>query len=176
MSIPSTCNQILENFYLRLLYLYGRSLKFYHPDMKFYFRIPRGWKSENTPQRVTMASQNENGMIIFSANQSNMDLDAYSKKIISEISDSTIVSNAYRSINGMRAYHTLLNVKVKDDGSTSNTAAQMMSVQLSHIRKGNMIYSFMALSPKAQFISFKNDFEFSIHSFRNLCGTQYFSG
>jgi predicted Zn-dependent protease len=141
---------------------------FYHPDMKFYFRIPRGWKSENTPQRVTMASKDGNGLIIFSAKKSSMELDNFSKKMITEISNSKVLSQSYRSINGLRALHSELNVKTNNESTADNSAAQNMKVRLTHIRKGSMIYSFLALSPKSQFISYKNDFSFSIHSFKNL--------
>jgi predicted Zn-dependent protease len=36
---------------------------FYHPDMRFRFTIPSGWKAQNTPQAVVAVSPQQNAMV-----------------------------------------------------------------------------------------------------------------
>jgi predicted Zn-dependent protease len=36
---------------------------FYHPDMRFRFTIPSGWKAQNTPQAVVAISPQQNAMV-----------------------------------------------------------------------------------------------------------------
>ena len=38
---------------------------FYHPDLKFRFPIPRGWKSQNSPQQFQMAEPNGKALLVF---------------------------------------------------------------------------------------------------------------
>jgi predicted Zn-dependent protease len=38
---------------------------FYHPELKFQFNVPQGWKYANTPQRVQMAPQDGQALMFF---------------------------------------------------------------------------------------------------------------
>ena len=68
--------EVNRDSYLRLIdgLLYGEDPKqgyiendvFYHPELKFEFPVPRGWRTANTPSQFQMASPDGNAMAILS--------------------------------------------------------------------------------------------------------------
>ncbi len=54
---------------------------FYHPDLKFKFPFPAGWKLENTPLQVTMVPGDNKALILFTLSQ---------QKTLQAAADSTI--------------------------------------------------------------------------------------
>jgi predicted Zn-dependent protease len=50
---------------------------FYHPDLKFKFPYPSGWKLSNLPSQVQIVSSDENGAILFNVSSKNTIAEAY---------------------------------------------------------------------------------------------------
>jgi predicted Zn-dependent protease len=53
---------------------------FYHPEMRFAFAIPAGWKVQNTPAQVTLADEKGNAAIVLRAESSDDDLGVFARK------------------------------------------------------------------------------------------------
>lgn len=48
---------------------YVENDQFYHPEMKFQYKVPRNWKTVNSPQQVQMAPENGEALMMFTLGQ-----------------------------------------------------------------------------------------------------------
>ncbi len=137
---------------------------FFHPGLRFYFRIPANWQVQNTPMRVTMAPKGGQAAIIFSARGSSQNLDNYSREALKEINNLKVVSNRFTSVNAFNAYETVFNVP----GNSSDQADNTIAGWLTCIRKGGTIFSFLSIASQANTSTYRNAINQTINSFRNL--------
>ncbi len=133
---------------------------FYHPEMRFYFNFPAGWKLQNTPTQVTIAPENGNAAVILQAEKSAEDLSAFAQKKAAGITGRQFLSDQHMTVNGMAAYHQLYDI-VQQDKDT-------LKLRLTCLRKGGMIFYFSALSKALDFGSYEATFEAIISSFNEL--------
>ncbi len=133
---------------------------FHHPGMGFSFTLPQGWEVQNTPAQVTMADKDGNAAVIFGAEQSSEDLAVYGRNRIAKIEGRQDVSEQSSPVNGMAGFHELCTIVQESQDP--------MRVRFAFIRKGNVIYSFTALSKSADFGRFDPSFRNVIGSFRGL--------
>ena len=74
---------------------------FYHPDLKFQFSIPSGWKLANSPQQVQITPENgEAAILMMLAQEKN--LDEAGKNFVTN-NKLTLVSSQKTSVNGLNA-------------------------------------------------------------------------
>lgn len=137
---------------------------FYHPDMRFAFTIPQGWQVENTPASVSLAPKDGNALVLFSAEKSAKQLDAYAKENLSNLSNPQLIRDNFRRINSFRAYETLF--KTPDEG-------KMLKGKYTCIRKGDMIFSFLGFSTVNHFPNYKRNIEQVMASFTNLTDSRH---
>ncbi|MCJ7612970.1 MAG: M48 family metalloprotease, partial [Candidatus Aminicenantes bacterium] len=86
---------------------YVENNAFYHPSMRFVFSIPQGWKVQNTPRQVTLASSDEQAAFVLRAEQSNDSLEAYAARKASELEGRQLLKEESLTINGLAAYSQL---------------------------------------------------------------------
>jgi predicted Zn-dependent protease len=132
---------------------------FYHPDMRFSFNIPQGWKIENTPASVSMAPKDGNAVIVFGAETSSKQLDVYSRENLANLSEPQFIRNRYRRINSYRAHETVF--KTPDEG-------KMLKGKYTCIRKNGMIFSFLGFSTTNNYPNYKRAIEEVMSSFKQL--------
>jgi predicted Zn-dependent protease len=142
---------------------------FYHPDMRFMFKIPSNWKVQNTPQRVILGPADGKAAIILSAQKSGQNLDAFSQGMLSKVENSTILNRRFTRINALQAYDTLFNMV----SSSQTQTQQRIGGRLTCIRKGDMIYSFTSLAPESIFSGYNKAFAYTIGSFRQLSSPRH---
>ncbi len=144
---------------------YVESNAFYHPTMHFAFTLPANWKVENTPSQVTIVSPDQKAGFILEAEQTQDGLQNYAAKKAQSIENRRFLNEQSLMINGLSSYHQLYDIPQEE--------ADTLRARLSFIRKGGMIYSFIALSNAASFGSYDNAFQDMVRSFRDMNDPRY---
>jgi predicted Zn-dependent protease len=148
---------------------YVEGQAFYHPDMKFYFNIPYGWNVGNTAKQVTLAPKDSKAVIILQAENTSESLDNYTRKMMQRISNPQVLQQNYISINGLDAYHTLMEFSPgTSDSTTEQGTSNEINVRLSCIRKGGTIFSFFSAAAAPDFSTYQNAINNTINSFNRL--------
>ncbi len=143
---------------------------FYHPDLRFKFNVPIGWRISNTPKRVTLAPKNGRAAIILMVEQTNTNLNDYINNLISKFNNPYIRSNGYTKVNNFNAYY--VNFTIYDNNSNTQTTSET-KLYLISIRKGRYIFSFIAAAKPQDFDFYKRNFANTIFSFSRLTNPYY---
>ncbi len=146
---------------------------FYHPDMRFYFNIPAGWKYSNTPRQVTLASGDGKAVIIFMAEGTTESLDSYAGKLKKKLDSPRIINEGYRYVNGMNAYHTLMQSLISDEESSREKQKEEVKVGISCIRKEDIVYTFFSAASLSDFSAYDYAINGAINSFNPLTSRRY---
>ena len=167
-----TLNGLVYGTNPRQGYVEGRA--FYHPDMKFYFSIPYGWKVSNTAKQVTLAPRDSKAVIILKTENTSEPLDSYTQKMMKSISNPQVIQQRYMSVNGLDAYHTLLEfLPSSGESATEGETSNEINVRLSCIRKGSTIFSFFSAAATPDFSTYQHDINNTINSFNGLYSPQH---
>jgi predicted Zn-dependent protease len=136
---------------------------FYHPELKFKFSFPAGWKLENSPLQVSITPQDQKALMLFTLS---------SQKTLESAVDTTIAQYKLTlqgskrvTVNGLSAIMTQCK-QVSQDQSTGATQTNMvLSYFISH---GGLIYIFHGVSTEADFNSYASTMNSSMTTFSNL--------
>jgi predicted Zn-dependent protease len=151
---------------------YVQGNAFYHPDMRFYFNIPPGWKVSNTPLQVTLGSPDGKAVILLQAESTTEALDGYTKKMMNKLSNPQILQEGYRYINGMDAYDSLASM-LGDASEGEGQTAQELNVQVSCIRKEGIIFTFFSATAQSDYPTYQYTINNTINSFNRLTTPAY---
>lgn len=138
---------------------------FYHPDMSFSFRVPYGWKVQNTARQVTMAPANGKAVIILQAEDTSESLDAYTRKKMKEITSPQIIDQGFRVINGFNAFHTLASMVTQ---AGEGQEQDKINVDVSCIRKSGTVFTFFCASEAQDYYTYQRPIQGTVNSFRQL--------
>jgi predicted Zn-dependent protease len=130
---------------------------FYHPELRFQFPVPAGWKVNNTPSQVQMSDQDQKAVILFSAAPEKTP-SAAANAFINE-SKAAVVKSESVSVNGMPAQ------RIISDVTTEQGAVRVMSY---FIQKGPAVYAFLGYSEQARFDGYSSVFDQTMFRFNNL--------
>jgi len=133
---------------------------FYHPDLKFRFPIPSGWKSQNDPDKFQMAEPNGKALLVFlGASGSSLD------EAASGLAKAIGVTNAQAqktTINGFPALVFEGDQAAQDQQSTpAHVLAQL-------IQDGNSIFAFVGLAAPASFGTYAPQFQQAARGYARL--------
>jgi predicted Zn-dependent protease len=133
---------------------YVENSAFYHPEMKFQFPIPRGWKTANSAAQVQIAPEDGKALIVLSLAEGNS-LSAAQQQAITQDS-LKVISSRNLNVNGNQAIEMVadLNAKVR--------------LMMYFIQYNGLIYKFAGLSETPNFNNYSNIFESTFRSFREL--------
>jgi predicted Zn-dependent protease len=134
--------------------------RFYHPDMAFTFGVPSGWKVVNTPTQVMLSSPDEKAALVLQAEKTTEDLPAYARKKAGQIQGSQFVGDDHLNVPGLASVHQVYRVDQQQGGA--------ISLRLSAIRKGDLVYTFTAVAGSSDFPRFNQEFKRSAESFAQL--------
>lgn len=160
--------------YLRLIdgIIYGEDPKqgyvenniFYHPELKFQFPIPTGWKHINSPAQFQMASPDQKALMI---------LTLAPEKTLSEAANNFVTKNKLKpisqqntQINGLSAI-----VQVADQVAEQQQQAQQaqtVRIATTYIEYNGMIYMMHGVSEVNDFRTYDNTFGNTMKNFRVL--------
>ncbi|MDO7853840.1 M48 family metalloprotease [Hymenobacter convexus] len=136
---------------------------FYHPDLKFRFPIPSGWKSQNDPDKFQMAEPNGKALLVF-LGASGSSLEAAGQSLAKSIGVAS--ANASKTtINGFPALVFEGDQQASDQSSSSSTPAHVLA-QL--IQDGNSIYAFVGLAAPASFSTYAPQFQQAAQGYARL--------
>jgi predicted Zn-dependent protease len=130
---------------------------FYHPELRFQFPVPAGWKVNNTASQVQMFNQDQNAVILFSMAPEKTPAaaaDAFLKE-----SQAVVVKSERAQVNRMPAH------RIISDVTTEQGVIRVMSY---FIQKGQTVYAFLGYTEQSRFNGYSSVFEQTMGRFNNL--------
>ena len=160
---PSNYFKTNRDSYLRLIdgMIYGDDPKqgyvenntFYHPELKFFFKLPNGWRNTNSPSQFQSTESSQRAMITLTLSPQK-NLDQAAQEIATRYQIQVTNSQNIR-VNGMSAIALLgLSGEIK--------------VQIYLIQYNGLIYVLTGVTKAVDFNTFKNTFSNSMKSFAVL--------
>lgn len=136
---------------------------FYHPDLKFRFNFPGGWKYENTPTQVNISPEDGKALMVFTLSP---------QKTLQNAADTTLaqlgltlLETKNATVNGMPAKATVSR-QVNQDQSTGRQTSNLVLTYF--IQYSPYIYVFHGVSAEIDFNSYFNVMESSMKTFAKL--------
>lgn len=136
---------------------------FYHPEMKFSFAFPSGWKLENAPTQVSISPSDGKALMIFTLSP---------QRSLQAAADSTLANYGLQlqrsektTVNGMPAIVTT-SKQVNQDQMTGATTTNMIASCF--IDYSGRYFVFHGISSEADFQSYSQTMTSSMKSFAKL--------
>ena len=130
---------------------------FYHPELKFQFPFPDGWKLHNSPTQVQVVPENGKALLVFTLS-SKPDLDAAVQELVDRFK-LTVKETSKTKVNGFPALSLLA------EQVSTNQSITLLSYL---IQKEDNIYMFLGLSNTGDFSSYKSTLSRPMTSFKRL--------
>jgi predicted Zn-dependent protease len=137
---------------------------FYHPGLKFQFKIPGQWTLINAPTQVQMVSPDQKSIMQMRLAQGS-DQNAAAQSFVQEASVN-VVNSSQQPINGLPA--TTILGTVTQEADQTGAAGQTISVLASFISYGGNTYMMLGMALQADFNRYQRDIEYSIGTFAQL--------
>jgi predicted Zn-dependent protease len=165
--------KVNQDSYLKMIngIIYGEDPKqgyvegntFYHPELKFKFSFPTGWKLENSPLQVSITPADQKALILFTlSNQKS--LEAAVDTTIAQYR-LTLQGSKRVTVNGLQA----IMIQCKQVSQDQSTGATQTNMVLSYfISHGGLIYVFHGVSTEADFNSYAGTMNSSMTTFSDL--------
>ena len=165
--------EVGRDSYLRRIdgMLYGEDPKagyveagsFYHPELRFQFKIPGQWRLINSPSQVQIVSPDQKSVIQMQLAQGT-DPRAAAQQFTQQ-NNIQVSNQSGNSINGIPAY-TIIGSVVQQgqNGQRGGTLA----LEASFIAYNGNIYMLVGMSAQADFRRYQRDIEYTIASFAEL--------
>lgn len=132
---------------------------FYHPELKFQYPIPNGWRVNNTPQQVQMAPENGEALLLLTL-ASGTNLEEAATQMVQQL-QLTVESRNNTTINSYPA----MMIKSKQVNQQTGATIDLLSAL---IRDGDIIYVIHGLSTPEKFAIYRSNFERTMNGFRQL--------
>lgn len=136
---------------------------FYHPELKFQYPVPRGWKLQNTPQQVKMAPQGGKAILLFTL-AGKGDLNAAAQKSLQQLK-LQVMENKSTRINGFPALMTVGAQMAKDNQGRTVEKIRVLST---FIKYGDTVYAFHGVTAPNAFDGYYASFKNTMKSFARL--------
>ena len=136
---------------------YVESNIFYHPELRFQFPVPAGWKVNNTASQVQMINPEQNAAILFSMAPEKTPA-AAAQAFIKE-SQAVVGRSESAKVNGMTAHRLIADV---------TTEQGVIRVMAYFIQKGQTVYAFLGYTEQSRFGNYSSVFEQTMGRFNNL--------
>ncbi|SHF77949.1 Putative Zn-dependent protease [Mariniphaga anaerophila] len=165
--------QVNEDSYLHMIdgMVYGEDPRqgyvdrnvFYHPELKFSFPVPAGWKLENSPLQVQMAPEDGRAMMIFMMGKQASAAET-AETTLKEL-NLTAISSKQAKVNGLPAIAVISQQVSQNQQTGEQQAIKVMSY---FIEYGGAVYIFHGVSNDADFNTFARNFESTMMKFNRL--------
>lgn len=136
---------------------------FYHPELKFSFAYPRGWKAENQRQAVGAVSPNQDAIVVLSMGRGTS-ADQAAQEFFRQQGLRAANTPQRATINGLRA---VTGVFEAVSGQT------LLAGRVAFIEHGGKVYRVLGYTPQARWSSYDRIFEEVIRSFDNVTERRY---
>lgn len=168
--IPKSNYEVGRDSYLSMLegLVYGEdprqgfveSGNFYHPELKFQFPVPSGWKTSNSPIQFQMAPDNGKALMVLTLAQEGS-LDQAATAAI-ENNGLQVESRENLNVNGFSAIK-LVSTLVNEQDPSAN-----LRVMTYLIKDGSNIYKFHGISLAGDYNSYRNNFSATMGGYKRL--------
>jgi predicted Zn-dependent protease len=168
--------KINRNEYLRRIegLIYGEDPRqgylensvFYHPELKFQFNVPTGWKYQNTPQRVRMAPQDGQALMFLTAGPGKT-LQEAGQNVLQQ-NNLQLVDSRETTVNGLNTLIIVADSKPDPQQQQQQQQAQPIRTISYLIQYGNAIYHILGVSATSTFNNYQGFFTSTMQSFRQL--------
>jgi len=135
---------------------------FYHPDLKFQYKLPNGWQVNNTPAQVQMGHKDGKAAMFLSLGQGSNLQEALNNEL--QQNKLTLVEKSSKNVNGLPAL-AAISEQVGQDQQGQQIKIRVLSY---FIQYGSNIYKFNGLTYDNLFSQFAPTFESSMQSFKKL--------
>ncbi|MCB2409052.1 M48 family metalloprotease [Hymenobacter lucidus] len=136
---------------------------FYHPDLKFRFPVPSGWKSQNSPEQFQMAEPNGKALIALLP-APGTSLDAAAEALVKQLQLQSPQASR-TTINGFPAIAVQADQVSQDQSGQQGVSARTLSYL---IQDGNSIYALIGLTAPASFATYAPTFTQVAQGFARL--------
>ncbi|NIT58837.1 MAG: M48 family metalloprotease [Aliifodinibius sp.] len=130
---------------------------FYHPQLRFQFPVPGGWKVNNTPSQVQIGTEEGSAAILFTLASGKTPAQT-SQKFLSE-SKATVVNSQNIDVHGFSTRRVI---------SDLNTQQGVLRVLSYFIHYGQNTYVFHGYTGQANFGSYQSTFQGTMNGFNKL--------
>jgi predicted Zn-dependent protease len=134
---------------------------FYHPDLKFRFPVPSGWKHQNSPDQFQMAEPNGKALIVFMAGGSGGTLDAAAQSLAQQL-----------GLQSPQAQKTTINsfpaIAIQGDQVKEGEQTASARVLAHLIQDGSTIYAIIGLTAPASYSAYAPTFSSVAQGFQRL--------
>lgn len=138
---------------------YVASNTFYHPELRFQFPVPNGWRTVNSPSQVQMAPQDGKAMLALMLSSSS-NLAQAEQEFIQKYSIQ--VSNRHnKQVNG-------LNARVIEGSQTNEQAQQSIQLLVYLIEHQGKVYKLIGMAAPQDFAANRGNLERSMNGFATL--------
>ena len=134
---------------------------FYHPELRFQFPTPQGWKYQNTPQRVQFAPKDGKALLMMMGAQGN-NLQEAANAVLQQ-NNLQVLDSKQLTVNGLPAI-----AMVADPKPQQGQQPQPIRVLSYLIQYGNTIYLFLGVSATTDFNQFTPFFTNTMEGFRQV--------
>jgi len=130
---------------------------FYHPDLKFKFPVPAGWKLNNLPTQVQMIDSKEKGIILFTIAGTSSAKTAVDQFI--EKTKSRVAKNEATKVNGLKARKVFSEIKDQSN---------VLRIQSYFIEMSGQVYVFHGFSSSTEFDNYQSIYTKTMMGFNRL--------
>ncbi|HOT95549.1 MAG TPA: M48 family metalloprotease [bacterium] len=136
---------------------YVEANTFYHPELKFQFAVPTGWRVNNTPAQVQMVSPNQDANLLFSLQ---------SRATAAAVAD-TFVTQSQASVSRADAI-TINGFPTRRIQSRIISQSDTLGVLSWFIQKGSDCYIFHGVTTPKALSAWSNTFAGAVGQFKTL--------
>ena len=131
---------------------------FYHPQLRFQFPVPTGWRYQNTPQQVQMASPDGKALMILMLAQGN-NLQTAANTTLQQL-QVQVIGSKETTVNGLPALIV--------EGQQQQQNGGVLRTLSTFIQYNNTIYHLVGLTMAADYNAYSNVFLNTMQGFRTL--------
>ena len=143
---------------------------FYHPELKFQFPVPQGWRVQNSPQQVTMGPADGKAMVMLRLAQGNSTQEA-ANTFVTE-NKLTALESKNIQVNGLPATVVLSEqrptAEQQQQAQQAGQQVQIIRIMSYMIQYNNLIYGFHGLSLREDFDRYANQLSIPGKNFNRL--------
>ncbi|MCC2546724.1 M48 family metalloprotease [Hymenobacter sp. BT175] len=136
---------------------------FYHPDLKFRFPVPSGWKTQNSPSQFQMAEPSGKAVIVLLPASGNS-LDAAAEALVQQLKLQSPQASR-TTINSFPAIAIQADQVGQDQAGNQGITARTLTFL---IQDGNSIYALIGLTSPAAFNTYAPAFNNTAQGFARL--------
>ena len=166
--------KVNRNQYLRMIdgLVYGEDPKqgytennyFYHPELKFQFPYPNGWRLVNSPQQIQIVPEDGKALMLMTLS-GEQTIDAAAQAAVEQFK-LTVLDSRRTNVNGLNAIAMVSDQVPKDEqGNQTGEAIRLLTYL---IQFNDFIYIFHGISSQEDFSRYQNQFKSTMSDFKEL--------